>query len=75
MERLASYDWFVINNGYVDNFVIVFFFQGFKHTGAIENVNSLNNKYMPKREVFSHAWALTRTALTAIGKLLDNDRS
>ena len=40
---------------------------GFKHTGPIENVNSLHNKYMPKLQFFSHEGALTRTALTAIG--------
>ena len=29
-------------------------FQGFTHTGAIENVNSLNNKYAPKNQSYRY---------------------
>ena len=56
------------------SFSLIQFVAGFKHTGPIENVNSLHNKYMPKLQVFSHEGALTRTALAAIGiKILANN--
>lgn len=39
---------------------------GFHHTGAIENFNSLRNKYAGKAYVYSYSGIIARTALAVI---------
>ena len=39
---------------------------GFHHTGAIENFNSLRNKYAGKAYVYSYGGIIARTALAVI---------